>query len=1102
MNPVSSQRSGPVEAPAYWRSPEQLAGSPAFREWAEREFPPAASEFFDPVSRRNFVKLMSASLALAGVGLTGCRRPEETIQPFSKVPEGYVHGVPRHYATAMPVRGGAIPLVVRSSEGRPTKVEGNSEHPLNRALSGEHGPAHGGTDLHAQASILDLYDPDRARRFTFKGETVSLERALDAIVQEGRKQAAGQGGGLAILCDETSSPTHERLRQALSVKLPKARWFMHEPVDSSARREGLQAAFGQALRPVHHLERAKLIVSLDADFVTGEDDSWLLIRGFTKARQVNSPADAPARLYVAESLMSSTGASADHRLRLAPSQVPALAALLAAEVLQERGNEAAVAALRPKAGELDEIAVKWATACAKDLAEHSGESVVLAGQRQPAVVHFLAAALNVMLESVGKQVEYLPEPAAPAGSIAELATALNAGEVGTLVVLGGNPVHTAPADLDWAKAQRQAKTVFRLGTHEDETCAVTDWHLPAAHYLEAWGDARTVDGTVVPVQPLIEPLFGGLTAIEVLARLAGTDATRPYDLVRETFKELSSEGPFEDAWGRFLHDGFLAKSAAPAVAVAAVDVAGKLPEFPAAAAPTVNSLDVVLHRDVKLDDGRFANNGWLQELPDPMTKITWDNVVLLSQRTADALGVRVVDDNKNNLRAPVVTVELDGRSVEGPAWIQPGLADHTIGLALGFGRKRAGRIARGAGFDAYPVRTTRALHSASGAKLSLTGRTYPLSCTQNHWHMMGRPIVREGNLEEYRQDPRFAKAMDFEEPPTSKPIYPNPLDKLGEQALHQWGLSVDLTKCVGCSACVIACQSENNIPIVGKDQVRRHREMHWLRIDRYFTGPIEDPQVINQPMMCQHCEAAPCENVCPVNATVHDSEGLNLMVYNRCVGTRYCSNNCPYKVRRFNFFDYNRRPLDRLYQSPLTSATDGEWEMKRWFKDPDRGSKTQDEWDLMKLARNPDVTVRMRGVMEKCTFCLQRIEQAKIARKVNARGSGDITVAEGEVRTACQQACPAEAIVFGNLKDPHSRISEARKHDRTYVVLDYLAVKPRVTYQARVRNPNAHMPDYRETPLSTQEFLDEGGVLHPPHGHEGASGESHASVVAGEKGGH
>ncbi|MCB1127080.1 MAG: 4Fe-4S dicluster domain-containing protein, partial [Verrucomicrobiae bacterium] len=579
----------------------------------------------------------------------------------------------------------------------------------------------------------------------------------------------------------------------------------------------------------------------------------------------------------------------------------------------------------------------------------------------------------------------------------------------------------------------------------------------------------------------------------------------PYDLVRETFQGLSSGASFEDAWGQFLHDGFLAGSAATPVTVGDVDVAGALPELPVAAAPTVNALDVVIHRDPKLDDGRYANNGWLQELPDPMTKITWDNVVVLSKRTADALGIRVVDENKLNLRVPVVKVEVDGRSIEGPAWIQPVFADHTVGLALGFGRKRAGRVAQGAGFDAYPLRTTKARHLASGAKLSLTGRTYPLSCTQDHWFMMGRPIVREANLDEYRQDPHFAQAMDLEHPPSMKPIYPNPLDKLAEESLHQWGMSVDLTKCVGCSACVIACQSENNIPIVGKEQVRRNREMHWLRIDRYFTGSIEDPQVINQPMMCQHCESAPCENVCPVNATVHDPEGLNLMVYNRCVGTRYCSNNCPYKVRRFNFFDYNRRPLNRLYQSPLTSSTDGEWEMKRWFKDPDRGSKPQDEWDLLKLAHNPDVTVRMRGVMEKCTFCVQRIEQAKIACKVKARDSGDITVADGDVRTACQQACPAEAIVFGNLKDPHSRVSGARGQDRTYVVLDHLAVKPRVTYQARVRNPNALMPDYRETPLSTQEFLDEGGTLHHPHGaHEGGNGEAHATADAdaGEKGGH
>ncbi|MCP5519017.1 MAG: TAT-variant-translocated molybdopterin oxidoreductase [Verrucomicrobiales bacterium] len=1101
MKPVPSSNGGPVEGPVYWRSPEQLADSPAFREWAEREFPPAASEFFDPVSRRNFVKLMSASLALAGVGLTGCRRPEENILPFTKVPEGYVHGVPQHYATAMPVRGSAVPLVVKAHEGRPVKVEGNAEHPLNRRLSGEHGPAHGGTDLRTQASLLDLYDPDRARRCTFKGETVSAERALDAIAREGKVRLASGGSGLAILTGDSSSPTRARLQRQLAERLPQARWFVDEPVGDVAAQAAIQRAFGQALRPLHHFDRAKRVVSLDCDFVALEDESWRHIRGFAKARRVQSPADEPARLYAVESLMTSTGACADHRLRLSPSRIFPLACWLAAEVLETGGDSAGAVALRPRGEGLGEEARQWAAACAKDLVAHQGEVLVVAGSGQPEAVHFLAILLNAALGGIGKVVDYLPDDRPSAGTIEELAQALNRGEVQTLVILGANPVYTAPADLDWAATQRKAGAVIRLGYQEDETAADCDWHLPAAHYLESWGDARTADGTVVPVQPLIEPLFGGVTEIEVLARLLGLETVRPYDLVRETFREMRPDGHFENAWGQFLHDGFLADSALVPVEVNADGLVAKLPDGPRAVESTPQSLELVFFRDPKLDDGRHANNGWLQELPDPMSKITWDNVVLLSKRTAAALGVRVVDDNKNNLRAPVVRIELDGRSVEGPAWIQPGLADNTVALALGYGRPKGGRIARGAGFNVYPLRTSRARHQGTGAKLTLLGRSHPLSCTQNHWHMMGRPVVREGNLEEYRQDPHFARAMDLPAAPDMKPIYPNPLDELGKKAHHQWGLSVDLSRCVGCNACVIACQSENNIPIVGKDQVRRHREMHWIRVDRYFTGPVEDPQVINQPMMCQHCEAAPCESVCPVNATVHDAEGLNLMVYNRCVGTRYCSNNCPYKVRRFNFFDYNRRPLNALYKSPLVSSTDGQWEMKRWFKNPDRGSKPQDEWDLLKLARNPDVTVRMRGVMEKCTFCLQRIEQAKIARKVQARDSGDVVVADGGVKTACQQACPAEAIVFGNLKDPHSHISAARNHERTYEVLDYLAVKPRVTYQARVRNPNSGMPDHHATPFSTREFIDGGGALHGAGGHDGATGGA-GEAAHGGKGSH
>ena len=1113
----------PETGPKYWRSLEHLAETPAFREWLEREFPDGASEFTDPVSRRHFVNIMSASFLLMGVGLTtGCRRPEEKILPFSKKPPGYTHGVPQYFATAMPLRGSAIPLLAKSYDGRPVKLEGNPEHPLNRRPEGQSGFAHAGTDAITQASILNLYDPDRAQRFTYKGENASREQALDALAAVGKAAEAAQGRGLAFLMGRTSSPSVLRLAGELRKKFPQARGFMHEPVDFDIHREAASLTFGAPVRPVYHLEKAKRILALDCDFLGTEEDAWRLVRGFAQSRRLQSPSDPMCRLYAAESVMSLTGTNADHRLRLPASQVFALVAAMFAEWMDQvkaadsmAGAGEFAAALKQIAASLPDDARKWASACLKDLGAHPGEAVVLAGHRQPLAVHVLTNAFNFYLQGTGSTVSLVEAPDPQAGSLVQLAQALNAGEVDTLVILGGNPAYDAPADLNWAAAQRKAKLVFRLGYHEDETAALADWHLPEVHYLEAWGDARTADGTVVPVQPLIEPLFGGTTELEVLARIGGLAMVKPYGIVRDTFREFSGTDLFDEKWRHFLHDGFLpgsaAKTVTPSGPVWTAAAPAILAEKPAPA-PAPQSLEVVFLRDAKVDDGRFNNNGWLQELPDPITKLTWDNALLVSPATAKALGVYRVQDGyagnqiSRKTLVPVARVELGGRTIEAPVWVQPGMADNVVGLTLGYGRVRTGRVGKGSGFNAYAIRASTAPNIASGAKMASVGREFEIATTQNHWAMMGRPIVREANLKEYAENPRFARAMDTPEPKSgAAPLYPNPLDELAKTARHQWAMSIDLGTCVGCSACMLACQSENNIPIVGKEQVSRNREMHWIRLDRYYLGAEDNPQVVQQPMLCQHCEAAPCENVCPVNATVHDQEGLNLMVYNRCVGTRYCSNNCPYKVRRFNFFDYNRRPLDQLYRSPLTSFNDGEWEMKRWFKNPDRGSKAQDEWDLLKLARNPDVSVRMRGVMEKCTFCLQRIEQAKIARKVGARASGDVEVKDGTIKTACQQACPAEAISFGNMKDPHSEVAQARAHERTYMVLDYLATKPRVTYLAKVRNPNSEMPDYHTSPLSTQEFLDHGGML---HGHGAAAGHApdphgaEAAAPAGQKGGH
>jgi MoCo/4Fe-4S cofactor protein with predicted Tat translocation signal len=1136
MKTIPSTPSEPAVGQKYWRSIDQLQDTAEFRQWLEREFPEGASEFTDPVSRRNFVKIMSASFLLAGVGLTGCRRPEEHILPFSKMPEGYTHGVSQFYASAYPTRGTAIPLVVRAHEGRPVKVEGNAQHPLGG----------GGTDQFAQASLLNLYDVDRAQRFTKDGAGVARETALDFLSDLGKKSVANKGEGLSFLLERSSSPTRARVQKAIAAKLPNAKWFIYEPLDFDISRQAASLAFGKDVRPYYKLAQAKRILSLDADFIGAEEDAYLNIRGFAKGRKTKTAKDDMNRLYVVEALFSLTGANADHRLRVPASAVLPIAAKIAIAILsQKTGYSTVVQALESLASKV-KVDERWITECAKDLVEAGSHSVVLAGYNQPFAVHLIANALNLALGSVGTVVDYLPAEEAVKGSIQELAAALNAGEVSTLVILGGNPVYNAPAELNWAAAQAKAGTVIRLGYTEDESFVKKGWNLPLAHYLESWGDARTSDGTVVPVQPLIQPLFGGVTELEVLARVGGLAKTSAYDLVRETFSALG--GGDENGWRKFLHDGFLANTASSPVKVSLSigNVADVLSKATPLNAPSNSALEVVFHRSYSLDDGRFANNGWMQETPNPITKVVWDNVVLVSPDTAKALGVGRFNDNpaegldglkgeKEISQTPtavrgkfdnqVVEVTVNGKTVKGPIWIVPGMADNVIGLELGYGRPDAGRIAKSqlvsgqiipAGFNAYVARTTSAAYIASGAKLTGTTETYPLASTQEHGVMEGRSIIREANLDQYKKQPDFAKLMNLHPAPvtpalkgkveSAPSLYPNPLDQWKDKAVHQWGMAIDLSACVGCTACIVACQSENNVPIVGKDQVRRGREMSWLRLDRYFAGDVLNPQIAFQPMLCQHCEAAPCENVCPVNATAHDEEGLNVMAYNRCVGTRYCSNNCPYKVRRFNYLDYNKRGLNDLvgpfYRTPAlpTTQIEGEWAMTRWWKSPENGWREAEEWELLKLAKNPDVSVRMRGVMEKCSFCVQRIEGAKIAQKVKARDTDNVAVPDGTIKTACQQACPAEAIVFGNIKDPNSEVSQWKKMDRDYSVLDFLLTKPRTTYLARIRNQNKSMPDYNEYPGTSQEWLKDrkGNERNSfeAHGHAEHAGHEHAEPAA------
>jgi len=1066
MNPNPATPAQPAATGRrYWRSLDELADAPEFKEWLRREFPQGASELEDGVSRRHFMKIMSASFALAGLGAlgTGCRRPEAKLEPFGQQPENYTFGEPEYYATAMPTRTGAIPLVVKSYEGRPIKIEGNALYP----------GGNGGADRYAQASILDLYDPDRARRFTHGPDTVSRDEALKFLGDLSKKFAANQGEGLAFLAESSTSPSRARLQKIIAQKFPKSQWFTYDAIDSGIHQRAATLAFGQPLRPIYQFDKAKVILSLDCDFLGTEDDAHNHIRRFVAGRR---PGEGMSRLYVVESLFTLTGANADHRMR-----VPAgLVGKVANEIFGQNSETALF---------LD----RWIRECAKDLQANRGQVLVVAGQRQPLEVHLLAHAMNSAFGAIGNTLTLLPAPETTDGGFGLLGNYLygrDGNTVDTLIIPGGNPIYNMPGQLpqnwgDWSNLLRKAKSVVRLGHGEDETAQKSDWNFPAAHYLESWGDATTSDGMLVPIQPLIQPLFGGITELEFLARLAGESQTSPHDIVRATFAGS------EEAWRKFLFNGYLADSAAKPVNG---EFSAKRPPVEGSA-PSARSLEVIFYRDTKMDDGRYANNGWMQELPDPVTKMTWDNAVLVSRKTARVLDVQNGD---------VIEITLNGRSVRGPIWTQPGMADFSLGLALGYGRDRAGRVGNGVGFNAYKIFSGKYIET--GATVRKTGQTQVIACTQDHWSMEGRPAVREANLEEFSVNPLFAQEMHSKEPPVVAPLYPNPLDKAMRTALHQWGLTVDLTACVGCGTCIVACQSENNIPIVGKDQVRRGREMQWMRVDRYYTAPpamksladefqkdsaqqfeawIDDVQAVNQPVMCQMCEAAPCENVCPVSATSHNPEGLNTMTYNRCIGTRYCSNNCPYKVRRFNYLDFNKRPLADLkgpfYPTPLTHQTDGKWDLLSWWKHPDRsGMRPEDEWDLIRMVKNPDVTVRMRGVMEKCTYCVQRIEQAKIAQKVKAGASDDVRLKESEgtiPKTACQQACPAGAIVFGDISDPTSTVSLLKRDPRNYALLGDLLVKPRTTYLARIRNPNPAMPDYRKWPDSFQEYEKHGGEL-------------------------
>jgi MoCo/4Fe-4S cofactor protein with predicted Tat translocation signal len=979
-----------TKGPEYWRSLEELAGSPEFQNMLHREFPKGASEWLDSVSRRGFLQLMGASLAMAG--MTGCTKlPLQEIVPYVRQPEQVIPGVAMYYATAFTLSGYSNPLLVESHLGRPTKIEGNNLHPASL----------GGTDVFAQASILGMYDPDRSQAITHLGDVEPWAAFVKEIRGPLAVQKALGGAGIRILTQTISSPTLKDQMHAFLAMYPKAKWHVYEPVNRDNALDGARLAFGEALETQYRLENAAVIVSLDADFLyAGFPGSVRYVRDFAKTR---NPDAEMSRLYVVESNPSSTGAKADHRLPLRAMEIEGFTRALASALGVNAGGAAS-------SGEQ----AKFVGSVVEELQKHKGASVIIAGDHQPPAVHALAHAMNVALGNVGKTVVYTdPVDANPVNqteSLRDLVSDMRAGNVDMLVFMGGNPVYDAPADLGFGDCLKNPKVALRIyhGLYENETAELCHWNVNETHYLEAWSDGRAYDGTLSLVQPLIAPLYAGKSAHEMLSALIGVSDASGYDIVRGHWQKQYAGPEFEAWWRKTLNDGFIGGSAYTPKAVTL-----KLLSLPAAAADDANSLEVNLRRDPSVYDGQFANNGWLQELPKPMSKLTWDNAVLIGPRMADREGIKTMD---------VVTLELGGRKITGPVWIQAGHPDHSVTVHLGYGRRKAGRAGTGAGFDAYALRTTNALWFATGGKLSKTGDHYQLASTQGYQTMdtgdgATRPLVREATLEEYRKEPRFAKE---DEPPATLTLYPGYDYKKSPDA---WGMTIDLNACVGCNNCIVACQSENNIAVVGKEQVVRGRHMHWIRVDAYYQGDRDTPKAHFQPVPCMQCENAPCELVCPVGATVHSSEGLNDMVYNRCVGTRYCSNNCPYKVRRFNFL---------LFQ---------DWETPQY-----------------KLMRNPDVSVRSRGVMEKCTYCVQRITEHRInAETAAVRENRDFKIEDGSLQTACQQSCPADAIVFGNINDPNSRVAKLKALDRNYGLLADLNTRPRTTYLAEIRNPNPEL---------------------------------------------
>ncbi|WP_051670852.1 4Fe-4S dicluster domain-containing protein [Bryobacter aggregatus] len=976
---------------------DQLGQTPEFQGWANG-LPTTNDQELDSNSRRDILKIMAAGAGLAG--LASCRRPPAAIVSFSRGVEDLIPGKPLYYNTVYNLGGTAQGLRIEANDGRPTKVEGNPVHPA----------AKGAATTYSQGSVLSLYDPDRCS-FVMKDGASSTWEAFESFAKQ-HFSSIGDGTGLAFVSERNAGDSFRAVVAAAQKKFPKALWLYWEPINNDNAVLGTQLATGALGEPNYSLDKAEVILSLDNDFLGTDATSTLPTKQFSKKRRVEKAGDEMNRLYVVEGHYSLTGAMADNRLRLKPSEVAGFAAEVL-KLVQESG-EAKVE------GEGNR---KFAAAVAKDLKKNAGKSVVLAGPRQSPQVHATVLAINQVLGNIGTTVSLLPALTEPQGeALKTFGAALAGGQISTLVILGGNPAYTMPSDLNFAENAKKAKTVIHIGMEHDETAAIANWCLPQAHYLEDWGDGRAADGTASIQQPVIAPLLGGRTPTEVLAIVTGLEKHKAYDIVKAHWT-AGFTGDKEKAWRKALHDGII-EGTAFAPLKASVDVK-KVAALPVPS-PS-NGTELVFLPSVGVYDGRFANNAWLIELPDPMTKVVWDNCVTMSKKTAESLKAEM---GYIGLTGDMVNLSVNGATIEAAVVIMPGQADGVLAIGLGYGREKVGRVGKGAGFNAYKLRNSASQGYATGINVSKNAKSYMLVRTQDDpdgdWQH-DRGLVRETTLADFKKEPSFAQEV---EGPPLESLFPD----WGYDKGNQWGMTIDLNVCTGCNACLVACFSENNIPMVGKKFVAMGREMHWIRLDRYFVsegveGVGEDPQVVVQPLNCQQCENAPCESVCPVAATVHSPEGLNDMAYNRCIGTRYCMNNCPYKVRKFNYLN--------------------------WTK-----GKTEFE----NLGSNPDVSTRMRGVMEKCTYCTQRIVEGKINAKTDPAGRR--AVRDGEIQTACQQTCPADAIAFGNINDPNAAVSKLKASSRNYALLAELNVRPRTTYLAKLRNPNPELTPEKKAPAA------------------------------------